>query len=249
MSFQKENMAILALFVLIACSNGILSMKTTTKTLFPSYATLLLRDRNSFTSPGMVFGTCNETYLVAPERSCTFVMETKKAIDSPDHLHVCDVTFRANKAGEFIGKIYNIIAFGKDKAVVAWKGQNNSDRYGIVHFSDCRAIVAKIDEYVNIKFGTIMATSDDMFDVIEPNYGISSCNNGTYCRTIINSEGDVVTNIDEWISAKVNAIIASVYSPTKVRLAVDASLSNGDVRVMTADKSGESMKRLIYRFA
>ncbi|XP_058804152.1 uncharacterized protein LOC131671610 [Phymastichus coffea] len=244
MNSQKEKMTVLALFALIAMSlDGVVGMKTTTRTLFPSHATLLLRDRYSFTSPGMVFGTCDETVLVAKKRSCTFVMETKKPIDSPDHFRVCDVTFQVNRPDEVIGKIYNIIAFGKNKAVVAWKEPNNFDRYGIIHFSDCRAIVAKINDNVNIKFGSIMAAADDMFDVVEPNYGISSCNNGTYCRLIINSEGNIVTDMDEWISVKVNTILAAVYSPTKVRLAIDGSLSNGDVRVMTADKTIQVLRK------
>lgn len=202
------------------------------KTVLFQYDGPLLVDRYSFSSPGMVFGTCSPASKLK-NRFCTLVMQTTKPVDSPDHLRVCNITLKSKVRYEEIYDIDRVIGFGDNKAILVWSNQRFFKKFTIVHFDDCRTYVSKVDSDVDIISGRIVAVTNDTFDVIESYDEESSCKHSEFCKMTMDDRGNMLTGLLPWGDRRLkDTLVDLVYSPSKGRLIVDANSWMTQVRVI-----------------
>lgn len=198
-----------------------------------------LQDRRYLTSPGQVYGYCNETNVRVYQNKfkvfCTFAVESTEAVDSPEHLRICDfslISKAANKNESYLLK--EISAVTEYKAILRVQG-SESNLLFILNFADCRATKAKLD--IKRTSFQIYAPSENKFDVV---FLDSTLCPGHACRTIVDTDGKIISEAHAWINDKFD-IVDVADSPTKGRIVVDEYKNGSDTRwarIYTTENSG-----------
>lgn len=226
---------ILIISILVNESTG---TKSITKIISLKYKTQLIENNEKSGSPSFVFGACDPRRK-SWQRSCTFAIQTKKPMENLDHVKICDFQIKAHTNHSYIGQILEVHAFGEDKAILTFKGKDNYVRFAILDFSKCEATVSKIDDELPIASGIVLSTEDDIFDIVERKYG-KPCGFFAFKKMILNDQGNIVTDLIDWVCNEEPHILGAIRSPLKGHLIVDAStITQKKVRVLNVNQGGK----------